>query len=105
MLRLDPPVMSCCVVLHEVVSYVACAFVPMHVELILVLSVPKPMEFHVERFRMLLLHCIYNKVLGGRIVDLDGCRWLGMSKFFSCGVQDNSILTIYAEGSGFTFCS
>ena len=72
------------VVLGEVVSEIAGAFVPVDSELVLVHRVADPVEAHVDCFGAALFDSVVDDAFGCFVVGLDGCRTLFVAQEFQC---------------------
>ncbi len=74
--------MFCRMVLGPIVGIFESSRLPKDSELLLALSIPKPMESHVHCFCAFGLNFVGDNAFGAGIVRLHGSWWLFVSKFF-----------------------
>ena len=86
------------VVLSDVVGFVKVTTLPVIEELTLGFAVLKPVEAHVNGFGLLLLEGLVADAFGGRVVSLDSCWGLGMSKFLEHDAEVAVLLAIEVKG-------
>ena len=60
-----------------------------------------PMEVHIHSLGALLFHGLIGKTGGGGVVNLHGCRRLGMREFLKSGADWHVVLPIKISGSDF----
>ena len=75
----------------DVVRIVTCTWRPIDHELVLLDTVPDPVETHVESFCSLLFDSIVREAHRSCVVDLDGCGRLRMAKFVKGDAQREGI--------------
>ena len=68
-------------VFRDVVGEIGLPGAPIYLELLLVDSVPDPVEPHVDGLGALEFDVVVGDAAGGRVVDLNGSRWLGIAHF------------------------
>jgi hypothetical protein len=91
------------VMFGEIVSQIVAAFAPVDVELALDSAVLEPIKAHVDGFGAALFDSVINDAGGTTVVDLEGCRWLGMAHFVQDDAEGNALAGVEETGSQFGF--
>ena len=73
--------MSCRVMLGEVVRHILTTLLPIYVELALLDLVLYPIKAHVDRLGSSLLNSSVAEICSKRIIGLYGCSWLLVDHF------------------------
>eukprot|EP00978_Attheya_sp_CCMP212_P006281 scaffold14236_cov54-Attheya_sp.AAC.3 len=79
------------------------AFPPVDMELALCSAILEPIKAHVDGFGAALFDCVIDDAGCTTVVDLKGCRWLGMAHFFQDDTEDDSFAGIEETRAKFCF--
>ena len=101
--RTHKSVMSRGMVLGEVISKIVSAFMPMDNKVALRNVIFDPVKPHINGFGMTLFDSVIEDTSSTSIISLDGCRWLGVTKFSKGSVESGSIFGIVKESTQFSF--
>eukprot|EP00978_Attheya_sp_CCMP212_P030688 scaffold113843_cov57-Attheya_sp.AAC.1 len=68
-----------------------------------VCAILEPIKAHVDGFGAALFDCVIDNASSTTVVNLKGCRWLGMAHFFQDDTEDNSFAGIEETCAEFCF--
>ena len=95
--------MFCRVVFCGVICKIVLCTFPVDVELILLLSIPNPVEAHIHRLGSALNYCVGEYANSTFIVELEWSWALGVAHFGEGGSHGNSVFGVDKAGSCFRF--